>query len=84
MSKRDEPRCDHDRSEVIVTNQPHAWDRNRPHASTWVCSDAGCVIDAMGWVQRFTKEKPWWRIGVDGDWRDDMYPADVEIERQER
>ena len=79
MSKRDAPRCNHKRSAVIVTNQPHAYDKTRPHASAWVCADAGCVLDAAGWVQRFTKEKPWWRLGLDGEWHDDICaPADVD------
>lgn len=78
MSKRDDPRCNHRRSEVIVTNQPRAYDKSRSHASVWVCADAGCVLDAMGWVARFTKEKPWWRVGVDGEWSDAAYmPSEV-------
>jgi len=72
MSKKGGPRCKHRRNGVIVTNQPGAYDNTRPHASTWVCSDLGCVLDAMCWVQRFTKEKPWWRVGVDGEWRDSI------------
>jgi hypothetical protein len=27
----------------------------------------------MGWVVRGTGEKPWWRVGVDGDWNDHTY-----------
>ena len=69
MSKRDEAKCDHRRSEVLVTNQPHGYDNTRSHASVWVCADPGCVLDAMGWVTRFTKETAWWRVGVDGEWR---------------
>lgn len=70
MAKReDEAKCDHDRSEVIVTNQPMGYDTTRAHASVWVCADPGCVIDAMGWVMRFTKEAAWWRVGVDGEWK---------------
>ena len=73
MSMRDEPRCNHHRSEVIVTNQPHEYDKTRAHASVWVCAKAGCVLDAMGWVARFTEERPWWRVGVDGEWNDRVY-----------
>lgn len=73
MTKDTEPRCNHSRSEVIVTNQPQAYDRSRPHMSTWVCGRAACVMDAMACVIRFTDEKPWWRIGVDGEWSDRAY-----------
>lgn len=76
MSRNDEPRCDHARFGVIVTNQPHAWDRNRPHMSTWVCTRSACVMDAMACVMRFTHEKPWWRVGVDGEWSDAVYVGD--------
>ena len=76
MSKQDEAKCNHpDRMQVIVTNQPDAYDKTRSHASTWVCADPACVVDAMGWVMRFTGEKAWWRIGVDGVWRESMYPS---------
>ena len=71
----DEPRCNHVRSEVLVTNQPDAYDPNRSHASTWVCSRPGCVMDAMGWVARFTNEKPWWRHGTNGEWNGGIYEA---------
>lgn len=70
MAKRDGPRCNHKCSEVIVTNQPGKYDNTRAYASVWVCSDPGCVIDAMAWVGRFTKEKAWRRTGVDGEWDD--------------
>lgn len=73
MSKNDEPGCTHERSRVIVTNQPGDYDKTRSHASTWVCDDPACVMDAMAWVMRFTKERPWWRVGVDGEWSDSMY-----------
>lgn len=76
MARNDDPRCDHgDRMQVIVTNQPHEYDKSRSHASTWVCARPECVWDAMGWVMRFTGEKPWWRIGVDGEWTDEQYPS---------
>lgn len=73
MSKRDEPKCNHHLSEVIVTNQPGKYDSTRSHASTWVCASPACVLDAMAYVMRFTGEKAWWRIGVDGEWKDVMY-----------
>lgn len=72
MTKRDDVRCEHNRLEVIVTNQPMAYDGSRPHRSTWVCSSIACVVDAMAWVRRGTDEKPWWRVGVDGEWKDVM------------
>lgn len=79
MAKNDDPKCNHpDRMQVIVTNQPDAYDKTRPHASTWVCADPPCVVDAMAWVMRFTGEKAWWRIGVDGEWHESMYePSNV-------
>ena len=79
MSKRDEPRCDHASKPVFVSNQSGTHDGTRSLASARVCRDIGCVIDAMDWVQRFTDEKAWWRVGVDGEWRDDVpAPADVD------
>lgn len=72
-AKRDDPRCNHKRSEVIVTNQPDKFDSTRSHRSVWVCADPACVIDAMAWVTRGTREKPWWRVGIDGEWKDVMY-----------
>lgn len=70
MSETDDStKCDHDRSEVMVTNQPGGYDRTRSHASSWVCADPLCVVDAIGWVMRFTKEPAWWKRGVDGEWQ---------------
>lgn len=51
MSQREDgAKCDHQRSEVMVTNQPERFGSTRPHASVWVCAEPGCVVDAMGWV----------------------------------
>lgn len=70
MSKGlDEPNCTHLRSEVMVTNQPGGYDSTRSHASVWVCDEPGCVVDAIGWVMRVTKEPASWKRGVDGEWQ---------------
>ncbi|GAA5198613.1 hypothetical protein GCM10025773_11990 [Microbacterium jejuense] len=81
MATRDDPKCKHrgyGDSQVLVTNQPHAYDPTRSHRSTWVCTRQECVWDAAGWVMRGTGEKPWWRTGVDGEWRDDTYQNETE------
>lgn len=71
-TKYDDPACERNSLDVIVTNQPEEYDNARAHRSTWVCSDPACVMDAMAWVTRGTGEKAWWRVGTTGDWRDDV------------
>ncbi len=73
MKRDDWAACDHNNSEVMVTNQPDAYDSTRSHRSVWVCGRPECVLDAMAWVRRGTGEKPWWRVGVAGDWHSGMY-----------
>lgn len=78
MTKPDNPRCERNSLDVIVTNQPEAFDKTRSHRSTWVCSKPECVLDAMAWVTRGTGEKAWWRVGTTGDWSDGIYPEATE------
>lgn len=40
----------------IVTNQPGAYDRDRPHASTIVCEREECQAKAIRWVAGTTNE----------------------------
>ncbi|MDF2046212.1 hypothetical protein P2P98_08580 [Microbacterium sp. Kw_RZR3] len=75
--KEDNPRCERPSLDVIVTNQPGEYDRSRSHASAWVCSDVACVIDAMAWVTRYTKEPAWWRVGINGEWHNELPTAEL-------
>jgi hypothetical protein len=40
----------------IVTNQPGAYDKSRPHASTVVCDRPECQARAIRWVAGMTNE----------------------------
>lgn len=75
--KEDDPRCERSSLDVIVTNQPGDYDRTRSHRSAWVCSDVACVIDAMAWVTRGTNETGWWRVGVKGEWHNELPTAEL-------
>ena len=63
------PRCNHDRDVVIVTNQPDRHDSRRTLLMAWVCGTQACVIDAMAWVESFTGEPAYWRIGPNHEGR---------------
>lgn len=68
-SPDDSTRCDHEGRSVRVTNasQKGDYDRSLPHASTWVCTERACVLDAMAWVERATGEHAVWIDDADAE-----------------
>jgi len=57
MASNDEPRCKHEPNNLRVTNQVGEYDSTRSHASTVVCDERPCILDAQAWVERCTGER---------------------------
>lgn len=72
----DFPRCDHreettERVRVTNASQALAFDTSRQIASTLVCGERACILDALAWVERATGEHGVW---VDDDGRAHVNP----------